>query len=246
MHPALTAAIAGVFGLLIGSFVNVVVWRVPRHESVVRPGSHCPTCSTPIAWFDNVPVVSWIVRRGRCRHCRGRISIRYPLVEVATGVAFAIVGWRFAGDIVVVPMLVLTGCLVALCAIDIDHLLLPNRVLYPSAAMVVPLFVLAAGVDDAWSSLGRAALGAVVSFAVFYALWFVAPGAMGFGDVRLVTLLGFAAAYFGWSTLVAALVAAPARMANAARATEAARPLRARPIALNRLAKRGTPSEAVN
>jgi prepilin signal peptidase PulO-like enzyme (type II secretory pathway) len=106
---------------------------------------------------------------------------------------------------VVVPLLVLTAALVALCAIDVEHLLLPNRVVYPTGFIVVPLFALSSAVDDEWTSLGRAAIGGVVAFAVFYAIWFAAPKAMGFGDVRLSFILGFASAYFGWSTLGLAL-----------------------------------------
>jgi leader peptidase (prepilin peptidase)/N-methyltransferase len=83
------AAILGVLGLVIGSFLNVVIYRVPRGMSLVRPGSSCPSCGTPIRWFDNVPVLSWIALRGRCRRCRRPISLRYPLVELATGVIFA-------------------------------------------------------------------------------------------------------------------------------------------------------------
>ena len=83
------AAILGVLGLLIGSFLNVVIYRVPRGMSLVRPGSSCPSCGAPIRWFDNVPVLSWIALRGRCRRCRRPISLRYPLVELATGAIFA-------------------------------------------------------------------------------------------------------------------------------------------------------------
>ena len=92
---ALVAAICGVYGLVIGSFLNVVIWRVPRHESIVRPPSHCPSCDAPIANRDNIPVFSWLVLRGRCRHCGTRISFRYPFVELLTGVLFAAVGIVF-------------------------------------------------------------------------------------------------------------------------------------------------------
>src|SRR5207247_10579747 len=93
---ALIAVISGVYGLVIGSFLNVVIWRVPRHESLVTPGSHCPECDTPIAPRDNIPLVSWALLRGRCRHCRAPISGRYPLIELATAVLFAAVGPRLA------------------------------------------------------------------------------------------------------------------------------------------------------
>jgi leader peptidase (prepilin peptidase)/N-methyltransferase len=145
--------------------------------------------------------------RGRCRDCQARISVRYPLVELATGVLFAIDAWRVGATAMLPAVLVWTACLVALCAIDIDHFLLPNRVLYPSVAMVVPLVVLAAAIDGNWSDLGRAVAGAAIALAVFHALWFAAPKSLGYGDVRLSGLLGFVAAYYGWNALVTALVA---------------------------------------
>ena len=205
MNTAVVAIIAAAIGLPIGSFLNVVIWRVPRNASVVRPPSHCPGCDQPIKPYDNIPVVSWILLRGKCRRCSTRISGRYPFIEAATAASFAAIGARFGQSIVVVPLLVLTAALIALCAIDIEHLLLPNRVVYPTGFMVVPLFALSAAVDDQWNAFGRAALGGLVAFAVFYAIWFAAPKAMGFGDVRLSFILGFAAAYFGWSTLGYAL-----------------------------------------
>ncbi len=201
MNAGIVAVISALFGLPIGSFLNVVIWRIPLEESVVQPASHCPGCDQPIKPYDNIPVVSWLLLRGKCRNCHTNINIRYPLVEAFTAIAFAVVGARFADSIVVVALLVLTASLIALCAIDIEHFLLPNRIVYPTGFMVVPLFGLAAAVDHQWSSLGRAALGGLIAFAGFYAIWFAAPKAMGFGDVRLSFILGFAAAYFGWGVL---------------------------------------------
>jgi|SRR5690349_8472636 len=93
MPPAVIVVIAAVLGLLVGSFLNVVFWRVPRGESIVRPGSHCPKCETPLGALELVPVVSWVALRGRCRSCGTTISIRYPLVELATALVFALVAW---------------------------------------------------------------------------------------------------------------------------------------------------------
>ncbi len=205
MNSTAVALVCALLGLPVGSFLNVVIWRIPRKESVVRPPSHCPGCDQPIAPIDNIPVVSWLLLRGKCRRCATRISYRYPLIEASTAGAFALVGARFGESIVVIPLLVLTAALIALCAIDIEHLLLPNRIVYPTGFMVLPLFALSAAVDNQWNSLGRAALGGVIAFSVFYAIWFAAPKAMGFGDVRLSLILGFGAAYFGWSTLGYAL-----------------------------------------
>jgi leader peptidase (prepilin peptidase)/N-methyltransferase len=205
VNEVTVALVCGVFGLAIGSFLNVVIWRVPRDESVVRPPSHCPSCDTEISPRDNVPVLSWLLLRGRCRHCKTHISARYPAVELLTAIVFAAVGARFHSNIVVTALLVLAAALIALSLIDLDHLLLPNRVIYPAAAITIPLFVLAAAVDHEWTALGRAALGGLIAFAVFFVIWFVAPRAMGYGDVRLSALLGFAAAFFGWQVLAVAL-----------------------------------------
>ncbi len=201
------SVVCAIFGLAIGSFLNVVIWRVPRHESVVRPPSHCPSCDRPIAGRDNIPVLSWCVLRGRCRNCHAHISARYPAVELLTAAVFAAVGARFHASIVLTALLVLTAALIALSLIDLDHLLLPNRVIYPAAAITIPLFALAAGVDHRWDAFGRATLGGIVAFSVFFVIWFAAPRAMGYGDVRLSALLGFAAAYFGWQVLGVALFA---------------------------------------
>ncbi len=199
------ALVCAVFGLAIGSFLNVVIWRVPRDESVVRPPSHCPACDTPISPRDNVPVLSWLFLRGRCRHCHARISARYPAVELLTAAVFALVGARFHSNIVVTALLVLAAALIALSLIDLDHMLLPNRVIYPAAGITVPLFALAAGINHEWWALGRAAIGGAIAFALFFVIWFLAPRAMGYGDVRLSALLGFAAAFFGWHVLLVAL-----------------------------------------
>lgn len=205
MTAGIAAVISAMFGLAVGSFLNVVIWRVPREESVVRPPSHCPSCDNAISPRDNIPVFSWLLLRGKCRHCGTSINARYPAVELLTAVLFAIVGARFAHDGVVFAMLVLTAALIALSAVDLEHMLLPNRIIYPTAAIALPLFVLAAAIDGDWTALARAAAGAVIAFALFLVIWFVAPGAMGYGDVRLSALLGFAAAYLGWPVLGLAL-----------------------------------------
>src|SRR6476659_4855796 len=130
----LVTVFCAVVGLAIGSFLNVVVWRVPRDESVVRPPSHCPSCDTPISPRDNVPVLSWLWLCGKCRHCKAHISVRYPAVELLTGIVFALFGARFHTSLVIPALLVLSAALIALSLIDLDHLLLPNRVIYPTAA----------------------------------------------------------------------------------------------------------------
>src|SRR5919107_4402023 len=131
---AVEIALAAVLGAVLGSFLNVVIHRVPLGESIVSPGSRCPHCAAPVATYDNVPVVSWLLLRGRCRSCGGPISARYPLVELATALTFAaIVAVRGFDDGLLLE-LPFAACLIALAGIDLDHKLLPNRIVYPMAA----------------------------------------------------------------------------------------------------------------
>jgi leader peptidase (prepilin peptidase)/N-methyltransferase len=191
----LIAVIAGVYGLVIGSFLNVVIWRVPRHESLVAPRSHCPGCEAPIAPRDNIPVVSWLALRGRCRNCGEPISIRYPLIELLTAALFAGVGARFHDSWALPAFLLLTAALIAISAIDLEHFIIPNRIVYPVGIASVILLAGAAALEHSWSPFGRALLGAIGAFLFFFVLHIVAPGGMGFGDVRLSAVLGL---FLGW------------------------------------------------
>jgi len=192
---------SGMLGLLVGSFLNVVIWRVPRGESDVSPRSRCPGCRATIGALDNIPLLSWLVLRGRCRHCGMRISARYPLVEAATAALFAVVAARFAQSWVLPAYLVLTAALIAISVIDFDRMLIPNKIVYPVGAASVVLLALGSLGQGDWPALGRAALGASIDFAAFYGLWFLWPQAMGFGDVRLAALLGAHLGWLGWGTL---------------------------------------------
>jgi leader peptidase (prepilin peptidase)/N-methyltransferase len=186
----LVAAGCGLLGLLVGSFLNVVIHRVPRHESVVRPRSRCPGCGTTLAERDNVPVVSWLLLRGRCRTCDAPISARYPAVELLTGVAFAAIGLRFGADWSVPAYLVLVAALIAVSAVDLELFLVPNRILVATLAIGVPLLVLAAVLDSRGHDLGMAVVGAAIGFGILLAINLVTPRGMGMGDVKLAGVLG--------------------------------------------------------
>jgi leader peptidase (prepilin peptidase)/N-methyltransferase len=188
----------GVFGLAVGSFLNVVIYRVPRKESVVRPRSRCPGCGTQLAERDNIPVVSWLILRGNCRTCGEPISIRYPLVELLTGALFVAVALRFGLDWVVPAYCVFFASLVAITFIDLEHYIIPNRVLYPTLFLATPLLVLAAALQDQWGNLERALIGAAGAWLFFLVLHLISPRGMGFGDVRLSFLLGL---FLGWLDL---------------------------------------------
>jgi leader peptidase (prepilin peptidase)/N-methyltransferase len=204
---ALVAAISGVYGLIIGSFLNVVIWRVPRKESIVKPPSHCPACDAKIANRDNIPVLSWVMLRGRCRSCGTAISVRYPFVELLTAVLFASVGARFAHSWALPAYLVLAGALVALSAIDLEHYILPNRILYPTDGAVLVLLAVASGAEHDWGAFVRAVIAGAVAFAIFFTIHLVSPRGMGFGDVRLSFLLGLALGWLGWGEVAGGLFA---------------------------------------
>ena len=196
MDAFLVAACA-VLGLAVGSFLNVVIWRVPRQESVVSPRSRCTRCGTELGARDNVPILSWLILRGRCRTCGASISSRYPLVEALTAVLFALVAVRFGWDAALPAFLVLVAGLVALSGIDLDHHRLPNVVLYPVLSMVGGLLVVATLATGHWANLGRAATGGAIGFGLLLAIHLVAPTGMGFGDVRLAGVIGVALGWMG-------------------------------------------------
>ena len=192
------AVMCALLGLVVGSFLNVVIYRVPRGESIVRPGSHCPRCGAAVRMRDNIPVVSWLVLGGRCRHCGAAISPRYILVEALTAALFAAGAVRLGYSAALPAALATIAALVALSAIDLEKLTLPKRVVYPSLALVVVLLAIAAAHDDAWTRLGVAVLCAVAWFLLFFVINLASPRVLGFGDVRLSPLLGIFLGWFGW------------------------------------------------
>lgn len=185
----------GLLGLIVGSFLNVVVHRVPRGESIVRPSSRCPGCQAEIAPRDNIPVLSWLLLRGRCRHCSQPISPRYPAIELATGVLFALAAVRFGPSVELAAFAALFASLVAVTAIDLELRLVPKRIVWPTFGTGLVLLAVAAAVLGEPRRLADAALGAAGAFAVLFLIHLISPRGMGFGDVRLAALLGL---FLGW------------------------------------------------
>jgi leader peptidase (prepilin peptidase) / N-methyltransferase len=187
----------GLFGLAIGSFLNVVIYRVPRHESIVKPRSACPKCGTPILERDNVPVLSWLLLRGKCRTCREPISIRYPLIELACAALFAGAAARLGYNWDLPAFLVFLATLLALSAIDVELMILPKVIIFPSLFAVAVLLTVDAAVTNDWHRLLIAALCGAGWFVLFFVINFASPRALGFGDVRLSTVLGLCLGWLG-------------------------------------------------
>lgn len=202
---AALALVAGVLGLLIGSFLNVVIARVPAGESVVSPPSHCPSCDTPIAPRDNIPVLSWLLLRGRCRACAVRISPRYPLVEAGTAALFASTAWSVGPHADLAAHLVVVASFVALSLIDLDTKRLPDVIVLPAFAATTVLLAVAALVDDRWPDLGRAGLGAAIGLGLLGLIHLVAPRGLGFGDVKLAGVCGLLLGWHGLADVVLGL-----------------------------------------
>lgn len=179
------AILAAVAGAVLGSFFNVVAHRLPRGESLSKPGSRCPGCETPIRPWHNIPVLGWLVLRGRCAACGEAISPRYPIVEAVTALLFAGIVLRFGADRDAWLPLLLVCVLIPLALIDLDHRILPNRITGPAAIAAV---VVAAIVDV--DSLPERLIAAVAAGGFFLLAALAYPKGMGIGDVKLAGVLG--------------------------------------------------------
>jgi len=202
---AFHASVAFLFGLVVGSFLNVVIWRLPRGENLSRPRSACPGCGTPIAWFDNIPVLSWILLGAKCRGCKTSIRWRYPGVELLTGVLFFL-AWQSLGDDLSTAIIValFLAALVAISFIDLDHRIIPDAISKPGMVLflaVAPFNGLHAAAN--WIDGGKPALNALLNAGAGIAVgvgtillirsvgsWILKKEAMGLGDVKLLGLIG--------------------------------------------------------
>jgi leader peptidase (prepilin peptidase)/N-methyltransferase len=202
MSSASILVLAGVLGLSVGSFLNVCIYRLPRQQSLVSPPSRCPRCGRQLRWFDNIPVVSWVALKGRCRQCGERISLQYPIIELVTAMlAVAIVVVTPPGPLLA-SRLVLATALVVLFMIDFEHQILPNSITLPGIAIGVVFSLFAPpGLHDA---VIGAALGAGVLYAIAAGYYLVRKEeGMGMGDVKMLAMIG---AFLGWRAVILTLV----------------------------------------
>ena len=202
MTPQLTLLLLGVLGLVVGSFLNVCIYRLPRGQSVNWPGSRCTTCDRSLSWYENIPVVSWVVLRGRCRTCGERISVMYPIVEVITAALF-IAGYVIYGWTPLLAVrLAFTCAMIVLFVIDLQHYLLPNVITVPG---IVIGFALSLVLPPGWkaSLIGLIAGGGLL-FAIAEA-WYRFRGieGLGMGDVKMLAMIG---AFLGWKLMLVTLV----------------------------------------
>jgi len=202
MPDAVLLLYALVLGLCVGSFLNVVIYRLPLGQSLVSPGSRCTKCGYHLRWYDNVPVLSWALLGGRCRQCRTAISIQYPVVEIVTGLLFVLVVWLTPVGPLLVSRLILVAILVALFGIDLEHQILPNVITLPG--IVIGLMFSAIAPPGWQDALLGALLGGGVLYGVAAAYYAVRrEEGLGMGDVKMLAMIG---AFLGWQAVLVTLV----------------------------------------
>ena len=199
-----SAIFLGLLGLIVGSFLNVCIYRLPRRQSINWPGSHCTSCDRPLAWYENIPVISWITLRGRCRTCGARIAVMYPLVELITATLF-VAGYLIYGWTPLLAVRLAFACaMVVLFAVDLRHHILPNVITVPG---IVVGFILSLMLPPGWkSSLIGLIAGGGVLFAIAEAYYRLRDvEGLGMGDVKMLSMIG---AFLGWQLMLVTLVLA--------------------------------------
>ncbi len=207
----ITLIFAVILGLCVGSFLNVIIARIPEGRSIIYPGSACPRCGKSIGWYDNLPVLSYALLRGRCRNCRKSISWRYPAVEIGCGILFALAYRRFDTGTALASALILLSGLVAITAIDLDHQIIPDVLSLPGIALGILFSVTPGGIGWAPSLLGVLLGGGVFLVIIVTSTLVIGQAGMGVGDVKLGAMLG---AFLGWklallSILLSVLLGGP-------------------------------------
>jgi len=202
-----------VIGCIFGSFLNVVIWRVPNHISLVNPKrSFCPNCEAPIAWYDNIPIISWLVLGAKCRHCKEPIAVRYPIVEALGGLSFlAVTLGAYSARIrhgYCRNSTYSQTVSIVIAYIDLDHHLILNVVLLPTLIATLALLALASLGTNEWNRLGRAVICAIVLGAFYLLLSIIWKGGMGDGDIKLAFILGLITGWLGWLQFIIGAFAA--------------------------------------
>lgn len=193
------AIFAFVLGAMVGSFLNVCIWRIPGSMSIVTPASHCPECGHPIRFYDNIPLISYLFLRGRCRACGVRISLRYPLVEGLTALMALLLFWKFGFSLKFLAAFIFVSALIVITFIDIDHQIIPDIISLPGipVCLLMAIFIMDLSLMDALLGLLIGG-GSLYLVAVLYELATKREG-MGGGDIKLLALMG---AFLGWQSLL--------------------------------------------
>jgi leader peptidase (prepilin peptidase)/N-methyltransferase len=189
---------AFVLGLVVGSFLNVCIFRLPAEESIVRPRSRCPRCETPLPWWANVPLASYAALRGRCAFCTAPIPLRYPLVELLTGALFAAICWRFGATAQGLVAAAFASALVVITFIDIDHRIIPDEVSLPGIAAGFAASWIPGGTDPVSSAIGLVLGGGLLAGLAWLYAWWTGRGGLGMGDIKLLAMIG---AFLGWTAV---------------------------------------------
>ena len=199
----MTTVLAFLFGAIVGSFLNVCIYRLPRGESVVAPRSHCPGCGTPIRAWDNIPLLSFLILRGHCRDCGQPISWRYPLVEGLTSLLFALTVTRYGLTCLTASLLCLVAALVIVAFVDLDHQLIPNVITLPGIPLGLVAGLIGGGPPILDRILGALTGAGFLYLVLLYGTALYGQDAMGEGDLNLMALVG---AFLGWQTVVLTLL----------------------------------------
>lgn len=192
---ALISVCFALLGLAAGSFLNLCVDRLPRDQSIIRPGSHCDHCNQRLKASDLVPLFSYLWLRGRCRYCSARISIRLPVVELATSLIFAFLAWHYGLSLELAIVLIYTSLFLVIFVIDLEHGLILNSVVYPGLVLAFVFSFFWPGFEEFWPELGpgfvtSALIGGAIGFTLMLLPYLISRGGMGYGDVKLAALVG--------------------------------------------------------
>jgi leader peptidase (prepilin peptidase)/N-methyltransferase len=202
MNDIVLYIITFIFGSIVGSFLNVCIYRIPRGKSIILPSSYCPSCNTSIKIWDNVPILSYIVLMGRCRSCKDKISPRYPFVEAINAIFYVLLIWRFGFGWYTLFYFALASALIVITFIDLDFQIIPDSITLPGTLIgLIAGSLILQDPFSRWSILGykSSLIGAITGFSLFYAVAILSRGGMGGGDIKMMAMVG---AFMGWKSVL--------------------------------------------